>query len=207
MRNTLRKIAIATGVASAALVLGTTQAMAAPATTWTVSPDPAPFTAVSTNTVLEAGGIPMTCPEAGAGGTGFSATGNPGHVADIESAYFGTSAAPCTSILGPVAPVTSTSPPWRIQAVDYDDATGVTTGYIDNISAEVTVLSCTFTVSGEVNATYANDTDVLSVEAGGDHVLNVSDATAGCAGLIEDGMNPSFTGDYAVDGVDSIVGS
>ncbi|WP_406144115.1 hypothetical protein [Streptomyces sp. NBC_01012] len=207
MRNTLRKIAIATGVASAALVLGTTQAMAVPATTWTVSPDPAPFTAVSTNTVLEAGGIPMTCPEAGAGGTAFSATGNPGHVADIESAYFGTSAAPCTSILGPVAPVTSTSPPWRIQAVDYDDASGVTTGYIDNISAEVTVLSCTFSVSGEVNATYTNDTDVLSVEAGGDHVLTVSDATAGCAGLIQDGMNPSFTGDYAVDGVDGIVGS
>ncbi|MEK8145761.1 hypothetical protein NKH18_44405 [Streptomyces sp. M10(2022)] len=38
MRNILKKIAVTTGVASAALVLGTTQAIAFPATTWTVTP-------------------------------------------------------------------------------------------------------------------------------------------------------------------------
>ncbi|MFE6037457.1 hypothetical protein [Streptomyces sp. NPDC056452] len=203
MRNTLKKIAVTTGVASAALVLATTQAMAFPATTWTVSPNPAPFTAVSTNTVLAVNGIPMTCPTAAASGSAASATGNPAKVADITAASFGTTAAPCTSILGPVTPVTTM--PWQIWAEDYN--AGVTSGYIKNIQAKLTVLTCTFTVTGEVAGTFTNSSKVLSVSSNATRQLTVSGATSGCAGLVANGDHPTFTGDYAVTGITSIVGT
>ncbi|MFD0022602.1 hypothetical protein [Streptomyces sp. NPDC058382] len=205
MRNTLKKIAVATGVAAVAVVLGSTQAMAIPATTWTVAPNPAPFTAVSTNTVLSVSGIPLTCPTAGASGSAFSATGNPATVGNITAANFGTSASPCTSALGPVTPVATTSPAWQLVAQDY--TSGVTTGYIKNIQAKLTVLTCTFNVTGEVDAKYTNSTKKLAVSNSSAHQLTVSGATAACAGIVANGAHPTFTGDYTVTGITSIIGS
>ncbi|MFG2404541.1 hypothetical protein ACGFR8_09465 [Streptomyces brevispora] len=204
MRNALKKIAVATGVASVAVVLGATQAMAIPATTWTVTPNPAPFTAVSTNTVLSVSGIPLTCPTASASGSAFSATGNPATIGNITSATFGTTASPCTSALGPVTPIATTTPAWQLVAEDY--ASGVTKGYIKNIQAKLTVLTCTFNVTGEVNATYTNSTKKLAV-SNSTRQLTVSGATAACAGIVANGAHPTFTGTYSVTGITSIVGS
>ncbi|MFD7426053.1 hypothetical protein ACIQM0_17615 [Streptomyces sp. NPDC091387] len=205
MRNTLKKIAVTTGVASAAVVLGAVPSMALAATTWTVSPNPAPFTAVSTNTVLSVSGIPLTCPTASAAGSAFSATGNPATVGNITSASFGTTSSPCTSALGPVTPVATTTPAWQLVAQDY--TSGVTTGYIKNIQAKLTVLTCTFNVTGEVNAKYTNSTKKLSVSNSSAHQLTVSGATAACAGIVANGAHPTFTGDYSVTGITSIIGT
>ncbi|HEY9330784.1 MAG TPA: hypothetical protein VIS09_21505 [Streptomyces sp.] len=202
MRNTLKKIAVATGVASAAVVLSATQAMAFPATTWTVTGGA--FTAVSTNTVLSVNGLPLTCPTAGAAGSATSATGNPATVGSITSATFGTTASPCTSALGPVTPIATTSPAWQLVAEDY--TSGVTSGYIKNIQAKLTVLTCTFNVTGEVNAKFTNSTRKLGV-SNSTRQLTVSTATAGCAGIVAVGDHPTFTGDYAVTGITSIIGT
>ncbi|MGW1226229.1 hypothetical protein [Streptomyces sp. NPDC001478] len=204
MRNTLKKMAVVSGVASAALALGVSQAMAFPATTWTVTGTS--YTAASTNTILTVNGIPLTCPTAAASGSAASTTGNPATVARISAASFGTTAKPCTSPLGPVTPVANTSPAWEIVAQDYNATTGVTTGYIKGIKASLTVLTCSFTVGGEVDGKFTNGTHVLSV-GGSTHQLNVLTASAGCTGIVAVGDHPTFTGDYAVSGITSIVGS
>ncbi len=197
MRNALRKAAVTAAGASAAIALATAPALAAP-TTWTVGPNsPETFSALSTNTVLDLNGIPLTCPTATAGGNLFSATGNPAHVGDIASAGFGSEADPCTSPVGPVEPVADTDPAWQLQAAEYDAATGTTTGYLSGINASLSVLTCTFDVTGEVNATYTNSTGVLSV-SNTDRQLTVVNASAGCAGIAADGDHPTFNGDYTV---------
>ncbi|MEK8145762.1 hypothetical protein NKH18_44410 [Streptomyces sp. M10(2022)] len=83
----------------------------------------------------------------------------------------------------------------------------MTTGYIKNIQAQLTVLTCTFKVTGEVKATYTNSTKKLAVSNDTVRLLTVSGATAGCAGLIKNGDHPTFTGSYAVTGITNIVGT
>lgn len=212
MRNTLKKLAVTTGVASAALALSATQAMAFPATTWTVSPNPASFTASSTSVVLSVNSIPMTCTTATASGVASSATGNPANIASINAAAFGNPpTAPCTSGLGPVTPVTTM--PWSIWAEDYNTATGTTVGYISNIKAKLKVLTCEFTVEGSVYASYVNSTKKLKatstkiISTQPARQLKVTTATAPCAGLVAVGMIPTFNATYSVNGITSIIGT
>ncbi|MER5893990.1 hypothetical protein [Streptomyces sp. NPDC001876] len=211
MRNTLKKLAVTTGVASAALALGATQAMAFPATTWTVTSNPAAFTASSTSVILSVNSIPMTCTTAAASGSAFSATGNPANIASITAATFGTTASPCTSSVGPVTPVTTM--PWGIWAEDYDTAAGKTVGHIKNIKAKLKVLTCEFTVEGSVYASYVNSTKKLTatstkiLSSQATQGLKVTTVTAGCTGLIAVGMVPTFNAVYSVNGITSIVGT
>ncbi|NED07192.1 hypothetical protein G3I55_36760, partial [Streptomyces sp. SID6648] len=66
--------------------------------------------------------------------------GNPGDVADITTMNFGSSTSPCTSVLGNVT--TTSVVPWDVIAVDYNASTGVTTGYVGNVKANVTAGAC-----------------------------------------------------------------
>ncbi|MQS38744.1 hypothetical protein [Streptomyces katsurahamanus] len=198
MRNPLAKAALTATAAAAALALAGAPALAAP-TVWTVGPNsPQTFSALSTNTVLNLNGIPLTCPTATAGGTMFSATGNPGHIANISSAAFGSSANPCTSPVGPVQPIADTTPPWQLKGTAYNATTGTTTGFISGINASLTVLTCTFDVIGEVNATYRNSTGVLTVSNNATRQLTVANASAGCAGIAANGDHPTFNASYRV---------
>ncbi|GLF98376.1 hypothetical protein [Streptomyces yaizuensis] len=200
MRNPLAKAALAVTGATAALALSAAPALAAP-TTWTVGPtSPVTFSASSTNTVLSLNGIPLTCPTAAAGGSLFNATGNPGHIGNITTASFGSTARPCTSPIGPVRPIADTTPPWQLRGTDYNATTGTTTGFISGINARLTVLTCTFDVVGQVHVTYRNSTGVLAVSNNATRQLTVANASAGCAGIAANGDHPTFTSSYRVIG-------
>ncbi|MFE7133454.1 hypothetical protein ACFVIM_21615 [Streptomyces sp. NPDC057638] len=198
MRHPLRKAALVSVGATAALALASGPATAAPSS-WTVGPtSPVTFSASSTNTVLNLNGIPLTCPTASAGGSLFNATGSPGHIGNITSATFGTTANPCTSPVGPVTPVANTSTPWRLWGADYAASTGTTTGYIDRVNATLTVLTCSFRVTGQVQTSYRNSTGTLTISTNATRKLTVSNASPGCAGITANGDNPGFNGAYRV---------
>ncbi|GAA4785632.1 hypothetical protein GCM10023220_06740 [Streptomyces ziwulingensis] len=123
-----------------------------------------------------------------------SATGNPATVASINAINFGTSASPCSSVLGNVTTIATT--PWTVVAQDYTAATGVTKGYVGNVSAKVTAGACVFTVTGKATATYTNSTGILAVASvSGD--LAVTSAT-GCGTVVTTATKPTFKGNYAV---------
>ncbi|WP_415951418.1 hypothetical protein [Streptomyces sp. KLOTTS4A1] len=210
MLKNLRKSALVAGATVGALALVAAPAMADPSNVWTVSPSPANYDATnSTNIVLSVNGIAMTCTYADASGTMQSATGNPGVVGSIDSTNFGTAAVPCTSLLGQVIAVQNA--PWTVEAVDYDSATGVTTGYIGNVDATVQAGACTFRVEGEASGTYNNSSGTLSVNSNSTDDLVITEST-NCGGIAPVGARPTFTGDYhvVVDGTTaspSIVGS
>ncbi|MFI1014992.1 hypothetical protein [Streptomyces sp. NPDC020965] len=197
MRKPLGRAALVAIGATAALGLAGGPASAA-ATTWTVTPASPTFSALSTNTVLDLNGIPLTCPTATAGGTLFNATGNPGHVGNISSAAFGTAANPCDSPVGPVSPVAITTPPWKLNGVSYAAATGTTTGFIGGVNANLTVLTCSFKVTGSVHITYRNSTGILTVSSTAARQLTVSNASPGCAGITANGDHPTFSAAYKV---------
>lgn len=59
------------------------------------------------------------------------------------------------------------------------------------------MLTCSFDVTGEVNATYTNSTGVLTV-SNSTRLLTVVNASAGCAGIAAVGDHPTFNGDFTV---------
>jgi hypothetical protein len=124
----------------------------------------------------------------------FSATGNPATVADINTMAFGSSTSACTSVLGNVT--TTSVTPWHVVAKDYNSSTGVTTGYISGIKANVSAGACSFTVTGTASATYTNSTGVLAVNSVSGE-LSVS-SVSGCGTLITTSTKPTFKGSYAV---------
>lgn len=194
MKNYLKRSAVAACAAAAALALTAGTASAAPSTVWTVSPSPASFTAVNTGNIVLTATIPMTCTASNASGTMASTTGNPANVAAISTMNFGTSGAPCTSVLGNVTTVAVT--PWSVVAVDYNSATGVTTGYVGNVKANVSAGVCKFTVSGKALATYTNSTGILAVNSVAGE-LTVSNPV-NCGAVVTTSTKPTFKGNYAV---------
>jgi hypothetical protein len=95
---------------------------------------------------------------------------------------------------------------WHINGVSYDPATGVTTGTIDDITANVFGPGCSATVAGSVNGTYTNSTDVLAVVP--DFTLDVTfvDEVDDCLGLLHVGDEAAFDGAYAVTPDQTITG-
>ncbi|WP_267242054.1 hypothetical protein [Streptomyces sp. PR69] len=198
-KQPLGTLAAVTAAAAAALALAAAPASAAPSE-WTVGPgSPTAYTALSTDTVLSVNGFDLACPTADAAGKLFDATGNPAHVGDIDEARFGSDSQPCVSPVGPVTPVADTDPGWRIQAVTHEAEAGVTTGFIEGISAHITIVTCDFDVTGEVAVSYVNATGTLSISNDDTRQLTVSNATPGCIALVEDGDHPTFTGSYVLD--------
>ncbi|MFD0317841.1 hypothetical protein [Streptomyces flavalbus] len=194
MKKTTQRIAVVAGAGAAAFGMAVAPSSAVASTVWTVTPSPASFTAPNSGNIVMTAGIPMTCTTSTASGTMQSATGNPATVATISAINFGTAAQPCTSVLGNVTTVATL--PWTIKAVDYNASTGVTTGYVDNISAKVTAGTCSFTVTGKASGTYTNSTGILAVSSVSGE-LSVS-APSGCGTVVTTATKPIFKGNYAV---------
>ncbi|WP_399884631.1 hypothetical protein ACGH7X_12380 [Streptomyces sp. BBFR51] len=194
MKKNTRRTAVMACAAAAALGLTVGTASAAPSTVWTVSPSPAAFDATNVGNIVLTATIPMTCTVSDAAGTMASTTGNPGDVADIDAMNFGTSASPCTSVLGNVN--TTSVVPWDVVAEDYDAATGVTTGYVGSVTANVTAGACSFTVTGQASATYTNSTGILAVNSVAGE-LAVSNPV-NCGAIVTESTRPTFKGNYAV---------
>ncbi|MFE9727992.1 hypothetical protein ACFYQ5_31630 [Streptomyces sp. NPDC005794] len=195
MRNSLRKIALAAGAAAAAVTLGATTASAGVAApTWTVSPapSPVPVSATSTGTVsLSLNGIPLTCTSSAATAVLQTASGTSdvtvGTIAPLT--WSG-----CTSPFGPVTPTANTSPAWALKANTY--SAGTTAGYISGVKATLSVLTCTFTVTGNVTASYNNSLGQLTIGNNATYQLTVATASAGCAGIAAVGQHPTYTAKY-----------
>ncbi|MFF2507035.1 hypothetical protein ACFVTY_27215 [Streptomyces sp. NPDC058067] len=200
MKSPLRKTALVVAAAGAALGLAAAPSSAA-STNWAVGPgSPETVTATTGHASLGVNGIDMTCTYADAEAVLASATGNPVKIGDINSANFGRTGEPCTSILGNVTATTTT--PWTLWAYgDYDPATGTTPGYIDNIKARVSVATCAFDVTGTAHGTYksggAGTPGKLTIHATATE-LTVANPTSGCSGLVAAGDHPTFDAVYDV---------
>lgn len=208
MKKNTRRSAVVVCAAAAALGLTVGTASAAPSTVWTVNPSPAAFQATNVGNIVLTATIPMTCTVSTAGGSMASATGNPADVADIDPMNFGSSASPCTSVLGNVS--TTTVTPWDVFAVDYNASTGVTSGHVGNVEAHVVAGPCSFTVTGKASATYTNSTGVLAVNSVAGELV-VSDPV-NCGTVVTENTKPTFKGNYAVKAtgtgaIPTIVGS
>ena len=100
--------------------------------------------------------------------------------------------------------LTASHLPWRLNAVSFDSATGVTTGTITGIHAAFSGLGCSGVAdgtgpaknNGKVAVTYTNSTGVLNVlTTGGNlHIYQVS----GCFGIWDNGDSATFGGSYTV---------
>ncbi|MCM2410446.1 hypothetical protein [Streptomyces sp. RKAG290] len=193
MRNSLKKLTMAVGAATAAIALGATTASAGvSAPTWTVGPtSPEAFSASAGTVTLALNGIPLTC-------TSSAAQGNLATAAGTTNVTVGTITpltwSGCTSPFGPVTPTANTSPAWKLNANSY--SAGVTSGYISGIKATLSVLTCSFTVTGNAAATYTNSTGKLAVSNNATYKLTVTTVTAGCAGIAAVGNNPTYTASY-----------
>lgn len=193
MKKTLRRTAVVAGAATAAFGLTLSPASAVPSTTWTVTPSGS-YTATNSGNIVLTATIPMTCTTSGASGTMASNTGNPAQVATINAINFGTAATPCTSVLGNVSTVPVT--PWSVVAQDYTASTGVTKGYVGNVTANVSAGICTFTVKGKASATYTNSTGILAVNSvAGELVVS---NPVNCGSIITTATKPLFKGNYAI---------
>ncbi|MFH8289727.1 hypothetical protein [Streptomyces sp. NPDC018059] len=194
MKKSLTRIAVVTGAGAAAFVMAVAPASAVPSTIWTVTPSPANFSAANSGNIVLTANIPMTCTTSSASGTMASTTGNPATVGNINAINFGTSASPCTSVLGNVT--TTATTPWTVVAQDYTASSGVTKGHIGNVNAKVTAGACVFTVQGKATGTYTNSTGILAVTSvSGD--LAVTSAS-GCGTVVTTATKPTFKGNYAV---------
>ncbi|MFI8302929.1 hypothetical protein ACIF80_05675 [Streptomyces sp. NPDC085927] len=200
MKKNTRRFAVVAGAAAAAFGLTVAPASAVPSTVWTVTPTGA-YTATNVGNIVLTATIPMTCTTSSASGTMNNATGNPATVANINAINFGTSASPCTSVLGSVTTVAVT--PWTVVAQDYTAATGVTKGYIGNVKANVTAGACKFTVTGKASATYTNtgtNAGILAVSsvATGDLIVSSSPAPSNCGTVVTTATKPIFKGNYRI---------
>jgi hypothetical protein len=189
------------GALAAGAALVASAAMAAPATavpaTWTVDPGGA-FTGAAGTTVLEIQetGIQLSCVSANATGTAASGTGVSNPIATIPDGP-GVEFNDCQGPFGLTFEVDHQGT-WNLNGASYDAATGVTTGTIDDITAGISGPGCVATVTGSVDATFTNDTDVLRVLPNFTLLIASVDPANDCLGLIGEGQHASFDGAFTI---------
>jgi hypothetical protein len=170
---------------------------AAQPATWTVSPG-GPFQGTAGETLLEVqeSGIQLSCVSSTADGIAQGGTGLSNPLATIPETP-GIVFNECSGPFGLSFEVTQVGD-WALNGGSYDAATGVTTGTIDGITADIVGPGCNATVTGFVNVTYTNGTAALAVLP--DFTLEVTfvDAANNCLGLINEGEHANFAGSYAV---------
>jgi len=180
------------GVALASAVVMAGNASAAPAT-WTVTPG-GPFTGTAGETILTTeSGIELFCESSTATGEAASGTvENP--LATLPEG--GVTFSDCQGPFGLTFEVAHIGT-WELNGVSYDGS-DVTTGTLDNITAQISGPACEATVTGSVNGTYTNSTATLSILP--EQTLTVSsvDPANDCLGLITQGEAAGFSGDYSI---------
>jgi hypothetical protein len=202
-RSIMRKLA-ASGIFAAAAA-ATAFALSAPpafATSWHVSNGGSISAQDPDGTELTAGSQTLVCddPSDGTGTVLNADPANPTPIGTIDTLNF----SGCHIGIFNFEVDTTGNQPWNLNAVSYNSTTHVTTGTITGVTAALSGPLCTADVTGpggapgSVDATYDNDTGVLSVAGGGNLVLrNVS----GCGGLITNDQAAGFHGDYSVSPV------
>ncbi|MFC7217699.1 hypothetical protein ACFQLX_05860 [Streptomyces polyrhachis] len=166
-----------------------------PATTWKVTPtSPTPLPVKMTNSgnvVWTLGAFQLTCTSATVTGSFIGATGNPAQIGTFTAGTWGPT---CTSPLGPFSLVHVGG--WKIWAKSYDPVTGVTDGYINNVTLNWTGGSMKFTVIGKMSVKYTNSTGALAVTPlpGELSVIN----PVNCGALFTTATKPTLKATYLV---------
>jgi len=188
--------ALAAGAALAASAVITGTASAVPAT-WTVSPGGS-FTGTAGETDLTTeGGVELFCSSSTAAGTAQSGSGLSNPLAQLPEG--GVSFNDCQGPFGLSFDVAHVGT-WDLNGVSYDGS-DVTTGTLDNITANISGPGCEATVTGSVNVTYTNSTGVLSVLPDQTLLISTVDPNNDCLGLITQGEHAGFSGDYQISPV------
>jgi hypothetical protein len=194
------------GVA-AALMIGASAMPAVAATpTWSVKPGGA-IVAKAGKTVLRdtKTGLPLSCTSSTA-----KTTLKKGHrlsgagIGSVTSVSFAHCTAP-GNLKFTVATSATPKKPWKLNALSYNKKTGVTTGTITGIHANLTGGPCTAVVDGTgasknnglVRVTYNNKTHKLIVLATGGN-LHIYHPSLGCLGVIKNGDPSAFSATYSV---------
>lgn len=194
-RSVMGSLVAGLALVASATVAGTASAQQAD---WSISPG-GDFDGLAGETILtiEESGIQLFCTSSTAGGTAQSGTGLSNPLATIPEVG-GIAFVDCQGPFGLTFEVEQVGD-WVLNGTSYDAATGVTTGTIDGITADIVGPACNATVTGSVNATYTNSTAELAVAP--DFTLEITfvDPANDCLGLITQGEHASFDGTYVID--------
>lgn len=198
MRNRVT-VMLAAGAAVIASAVFVGPASAAPAT-WTIDPG-GPFTGTAGTTVLEVqeSGVQLSCESAGATGEAKVGSGHSNPLATLSDTDFNN----CSGPFGLTFEVNHGGV-WTLNGDSYNASTGVTTGSIDNIVADITGPGCVAQVTGSVDATYTNGAAELRVLPNFTLLIASVDETENCFGLINPGEHASFDGLFEVSPAQNI---
>ncbi|HEV7650028.1 MAG TPA: hypothetical protein VGP26_17920 [Actinophytocola sp.] len=191
--------------------LSTVVAVAGPAAAappWNISPGGhADGTAGTTNLTVEdpqSGEIQMTCSSSTVGVDLESGTSADNQLATIPASP-GIQFNNCL-LAGFIEFSVQQVGTWTLNGSSYNAGTGVLTGTLDNIVANISGPGCAATVQGSVNGDYNNGADVLTVHP--DQTLTVVsvDPVDNCLDLIHAGATAAFDGAYSVSPGQEITG-
>jgi hypothetical protein len=194
------------GAAALTIGLSATSALAAAATTWTVSPGGAITGKAGTTALTDTTSkVSLSCTSSKLAGSLKSGKGLAGKgLGTVTSVAFNN----CT-VLTVTISLSSGKVAWKLNASSYNSATGTTSGTITGIHLAVKSSVCSAVVdgtaatarNGKVNVSYSNKTHVLKILPKGNlHVYNVN----GCGGLISNGDAGTITGSYKVSPLQKI---
>jgi hypothetical protein len=189
------------GALAAGAALVSTAVLAGPAAaqdaTWSVDPGgPLNGTAGVTLLEIQESGIQLTCETSTVAAVAQSGTGLSNPIVTIPDGP-GIQFNNCQGPFGLTFVVDHVGT-WNLNAATYDAATGVTTGTIDDIEANISGPGCEATVTGSVNASFTNDTDVLAVAPDFTLLISYVDPANSCLGLINEGEHANFDGAYDI---------
>ena len=196
----MRKVSSVLLIGATALLLGATTASADPITpgTWSVSPGGV-INATAGVTVLTDvdTGTQLTCDTSTLTDASLvtSATGSPAQLGTLPAGSVGFQN--CSGPFGLTFDVTHVGE-WALNGVTYDPATGVTTGTLSGIEANLSGFACSATVTGTVDGTFDNNTGVLTVLPNPTLTVSFVDEFDDCFGLIATGDHATFDGAYSV---------
>jgi hypothetical protein len=189
------------GALAAGAALVTTAVMAGPASaqpaTWTVSPG-GDFTGTAGETILTTeSGVELFCSSSTAEGNAPGGTGVSNPLASLAEG--GVQFNDCQGPFGLTFEVAHVGT-WNLNGASYDGS-DVTTGTLDDITANISGPGCEAVVTGSVNATYTNSTGVLTVLPDQTLTISTVDPNNDCLGLITQGEHAGFSGDYQISPV------
>jgi hypothetical protein len=187
MRRKIAAVLVAGAAMAAGIAVGVAPAVAAPSATFTVTPGGA-YSASTSSVTFKDGAVTMTCSGSTASGTLESGSGLAGAAIGSISALSYTG---CTGPLGTVT-VTPGGFNYAINATSY--ASGVTQGNISGVSVKVSMIGCSFNVTGSAPCNFSNSNSSLNLTAGAG--LSVS-GVSGCLGLVKNGDSPTYVASYA----------
>jgi hypothetical protein len=188
--------------AGAAAVVGMTVGPALASTTLTVKVSHGgSYTAKAGKTVLSDKGVNVDC--SSSKGSGKLPSGTHKHASPVK---LGTVAklsfTGCTSLAGPVT--THVNAVAVLNADSKTNGKGQTDAIITNVKVSVSTTACSFTVTGSAPGYYTNKTHTLTmtpkppVRGAKKAQLTISNASAGCAGVVSNGDHPTYKASYKV---------